>query len=196
MSRFIDYNDNFTEVKKIMENILTKFPQVFEDFKMDGVEVILSEKKKTATMRYPIAVKSVTYPFLVYVGKPYIFEVNNGFWVVLSDAQKNMAVFQSMCVVPFGGFDEASESYAKKKKPDYTMYRDERKICGGSNWQYSSDCADPLECDQSALTSMDEGTADAIDEDEDIVRSPVTEGEIEDLGDEVEEEAAVAGEAT
>lgn len=142
MAKFTDFRSE-PEVKDIMERFIERFPEMFEGFRPDDVNVIITERKKS---QVPIKLKSVTYPMDVYIGKPYIMEVFDSWWRDMNDKQKNLAVFHIMCMIPEGGFDESSDCWAKKRKPEINMFMLEFAACGGiPDWFNNPSAKDPME---------------------------------------------------
>jgi hypothetical protein len=185
MAKFTDFYSN-SEVKGIMESFLERFPGMFEGFNPDDINVIFTRAKKS---QKPMNLRTVGYPFDVYIGKPYILEVFNVWWEDMNQMQKNMAVFHVMCAIPSEGFDETSKTYAKKNKPEINMYMLEYAACGGvPNWQENPMAKDPMERTSDEIASDTPPVSlgeseEAIPEDMDgIQRMPVTTEDIANVG--------------
>jgi hypothetical protein len=172
MAKFTEFYGD-TEVKTIMTDFVVRFPNVFRGFNVEQLNVVVTKKKKS---QKPIRLISVKYPMDVYILKPYIFEVFEVWWQKLSQKQKNLAVFHAMCGIPEGGFDEASQYYGKKTRPDIVMYLTEFAAAGSiPNWlENDMEARDPMEIGQDDVNaSMPVGSEDAEGEDEDGDPIPV-----------------------
>ncbi len=142
MPRFTDfYSDG--EVKDIMERIVERFPDMFKGFDTESISFLTTKKKKSAR---PIRLLTVGYPMEALVNKPYVVEAFEARWLKLNPKQKNLAVFHIMCAIPEGGFTPGSNHYAKKVKPEITMYLREFAASGGvPNWMENPAAVDPME---------------------------------------------------
>lgn len=194
MAKYTDFYSD-PEVKDIMERFLDRFPGMFEGFNPDEINVIFTEKKKS---QVPIKLKSVTYPMDVYISKPYIMEVFDTWWSDMNEKQKNLAVFHIMCMVPEGGFDETSDCYAKRRKPDINMFMLEFAACGGvADWFNNPSAKDPMERSAKEIVKEAPGLFageddEAIPDDsrDGIKRVPVTARDIAETG--IKEEVAAS----
>lgn len=168
MAKFTEFYGD-TEVKTIMTDFVARFPNVFKGFNIEQLNVIVTKKKKS---RKPIRLISVKYPMDVYILKPYIFEVFEVWWQRLSQKQKNLAVFHAMCGIPEGGFDEASQYYGKKVRPDIEMYLTEFAASGSiPNWlENDMSARDPMEIGQDDVqAAMPKTDDEESDEDGDPI---------------------------
>lgn len=161
MSRFQDYRSDH-EVSDIVEKFLEKFPSIFEGFDAGGIEFIVTCKKKS---QKPINLRSVGYPFEVFIGKPYVMEVMEEKWKKMSQKQKNQAVFHIMCAIPNGGFDPASKYYGRKVRPQIVMYDLEFAAVGGvpPGMTEIEQGNDPLDAAAEALVPKSVDAADVGD---------------------------------
>lgn len=173
MSKLTDY-ESMPEVTDIMEAFTERFPQCFEGFDVGQVEAILTKKRKS---KVPITLKVVGFPCYLFM-KPYVVEVHDEWWKDMDAKKRNLSVFHIMCCFPEGAFDEQSKNYGKRLKPDIQMFMEEYAVAGGiPNWMENPDAKDPMQ-------DMEEEDDDAIpDEDsEDVVRNPVRQETIENVG--------------
>lgn len=156
------------EVEEIAEKIQEKFPQVFSNFDVNGIQsVILNDKKS----KFPIKTVANKFPFNISNPKVYFAIVYDEVWKDLTTKQKNLAVFEFMCSVPEEGFNAESSSYGKIKKPDIQTYMEMFAVTGGvPNWMENTQARDPL--------------SDEISSDN-VVRSPVTKEMVEELDEEI-----------
>lgn len=142
MAKVKDFFVNST-VNEIMEKICKKFSHVFEGF--DVTQISCVHTKDKVDTKKPLALKSVPYPYSVWLTHTYIIEVADKTWIELSDRQRNLAVFHTMCAFPDGAFDPESKNFGRIKKPDYEMYAEEYALTGGvANWMENEDVKDPL----------------------------------------------------
>ena len=112
-----------------MEKIAAAFPVAFASFDVNQVGAVMTKDKKSkrAAKLHPIK-----YPDSVWIpGKVYIVEVFHENWAKMDDKQKNLSLFHLMCSIPSDGFDPTSKDYAKKRRPDYEMFREEFAVTGG-----------------------------------------------------------------
>jgi len=161
MAKVTDYNCS-PEVNEIMVKMAEAFPKVFPGFDAQKIGCVHTNGK--ASSRKPLAIKSVKYPYDVYLDKVYIVEVAQETWAEMTDKQKRLAVFHTMCAVPEGAFDPQSKNYAGKKRPDYEMYAEEFAAAGGvPNWMENDEAADPLDqAKPKKATGRSPVTAEAI----------------------------------
>jgi hypothetical protein len=186
MAKFTDWESG-KEVQDIMEKFLEKFPDIFSGFRTDGIHFIKTKKKKA---NRPINLRTVGYPFDVFVGKPYIVEVFAKWWDTMNQKQRNLAVFHIMCAVPDGGFDDQSKHYAKKLKPEIEMYTLEFAATGGvPNWMDNPSAVDPMNstADQVAL-GIPGAEAIPAESGDGIERIPVTQDALERVTEDAEVE--------
>ena len=142
MPRFTDFESS-TEIKDIMEAIVERFSSIFDGFDIDGFRIIHTKKKKSPKA---LKLRGVGYPMVEWVGKPYIIEAFQCHWKDMDARKKNLAVFHIMCAIPEGGFDEASKTWAKVRKPEISMYMLEFAACGGvPNGHENPAAIDPME---------------------------------------------------
>jgi len=192
MPKFNDYTSN-SEVRDIMERYLDKFTVIFDGFDIDGMEFIMTQKKQVKT---PIRLKKVGYPFEVFVGKPYIVEVFEEAWKKLSLKQRHQAVFHTMCSIPVGGSDPASNSYGGIAKPEIQMYTEEFAAVGGiTNWMENDAAIDPMDVEQEDVVNkiaslQDEGEAIPTESVAPSGKFPVTADAIAKVAEEAEVESA------
>ena len=151
MSRFPDWS-GAPEVKEIVEQMVERFPGMFEGFDPDGIDYYSVERKSSEKV---IKLHARTFPDIIgHVGHPYIVEINPGLWNDLERKRKNLCVFHVMCAIPEGGFDEDSQEYAKKRKPEIEMFMLEYAACGGvPNWMENPSAKDPLERNSDDIAS-------------------------------------------
>jgi hypothetical protein len=190
MARFEDYRTE-PEVRDIVEQYVKRFPTIFEGFKVDDIFFIMTEKKKLRG-KFPIKVKSVTYPHYVYGGYTYVFETYETKWEKFTQKKKNLAVFHAMCAIPVGGFDPQGSYYGKLVKPDYEVYALEYAASGGiPDWYENDDSArDPMEIEPEEAKTMvgDEDPIPATEVPDG--KSPVTIDDLAEAG--MPEQAAAA----
>jgi len=183
MPKFDDYQAPFEEVKHIVETFVEKFPSVFSGFRVNDVGFVLTKRKKPRG-RHPIKVRSVSYPYFVFSGLTYIFEVLETKWEDLDRKRRNLAVFHAMCSVPVDGFDVDSKDYGKIVKPDFLLYRAEYAAAGGvADWFEDDRARDPMDAerdDVSVTNADDENPIPSSGS-----KSPVTEKEIMETAEEV-----------
>lgn len=133
-----------SSVVEIMGKLIKAFPSIFQGFDVLKIACVHTKDKRCA--RNPISIKAVPYPYSVWMTQTYICEVSDKTWIELTDRQKNLAVFHTMCAIPEGGFDEQSKNYARIRKPDYEIYSEEFAITGGiPNWMENEAAVDPLQ---------------------------------------------------
>lgn len=163
MAKFTDYTVN-TDVTDIMVKMVDEFPKVFAGFDANLVKCVHTNGK--ASKRKPLSLRSVKYPYDVWLSATYVVEVAQETWVEMTDKQKNLAVFHVMCAIPEGAFDPQSKQYAGKKRPDYEVYENEFAISGGVlNWMDDEKAGkDPLEASKpkKASTGRNPVTAAAV----------------------------------
>lgn len=164
MAKFVDfYSDK--QVQDIMESFLSKFSGMFGGFDTSKIGFVTTKKKKAKEV---IKLHRVRYPFSVWIGKVYIAECSELLWQKLDVPHRNMAAFRAMCAIPDGGFDEQSKQYGKLLQPDIKMFMREFAASGGvPNWMEHPKVNDPLA------------------DDKDDNRRPVTDADIESVGQEV-----------
>jgi hypothetical protein len=157
------------EVTDIMEKVVKTFPSVFPGFDINKIISVHTKNKKSKSNKCPINLKPVRYPYDILIDKTYICEVMDDTWNDMTDKQRNLAVFHTMCAIPEGAFDEASKSYAKKKAPDYHIYAEEFAVTGGvPNWMENPDTRDVFDAKNDNIKRA-AVTADSVanlDEDE------------------------------
>lgn len=187
MPRFEDYGTD-PEVKDIMERYLKKFSAVFPGYDLDEIGFIVTKKKKPTQTSKPITLKKVPYPHYVFSGKTYIVEVLESLWSKMTQKQKNLAVFHTMCAIPIGGFDPASKVYGNKVRPEIVMYRMEYAASGGvPDWMENDAAKDPMEIKEEEIV-IDENQE--LEDEDPIpvapsVKKPVTMKDIADIGEAV-----------
>ena len=155
-AKFQDY-EIMTVVNDMMEDIVSKYPTVFEGFDSNKVLVVFTKgkKSKTAAKLHP-----VKYPYSTMIDKTYILEIYYEKWKDMPNKSRNLSLFHHMCSVPEGGFDESSKNYAGKRKPDYKMFAEEFAVTGGvPNWEENPEARDVFDEDV---------------EENDVVKVPVT----------------------
>lgn len=184
MPRVKDYHVS-SEVQDIMESIVERFPSVFEGFDVSKIGVVHTKKK--ASRRRPLRIVCVRYPVDVWLDKTYIVEVAEKTWQDLTQKQKNLAVFHTMCAFPEGAFDESSKNYGKKKQPDYEMFAEEFAVTNGvPNWMENPEARDPFEVNAEDLEDDSEedveesGEKDSEDQEEDAEEEDAEEEESEE----------------
>jgi len=149
MPKFTDCHTS-TDVSDIMEDIIDKFPRVFPGFDLNQIGIIHSNGKKSK--KNPLKIRSVRYPYDVWMSKVYIIEVADETWSEMCDKKKHLSVFHTMCAMPEGAFDAQSDNYAKIRKPDYEMYAEEFAVTGGiPNWMDNDEARDPMEVNGSVV---------------------------------------------
>ena len=156
------------EAKDIAEELIVKFPRVFAGFDVSRVQWIKTQDKKS---KIPVKIHSVRYPVCVTTEMVFVVEVFEEVWQHLDKKRKRLAVFSRMVLVKEGGFDPESKNFRKLVSPPIRMTMEEFAVSGGvPDWLENDGARDPIE-DIS---------------DEEIVRIPVTSGNI--VGDEEDEE--------
>ena len=190
MAKFEDYVLD-SELADIMESLADAFPEVFEGFRPDMVKTLKTMKKSAKQV---IKIHRIGYPKEVFCGQcAYIVEAFLPWWGDMNQKQKNLAVFHVMCAVKEGGFDEQSSGYGKLRQYDYRMYKEEFAVTGGiPDWWDNPAARDP----------MDVAKENEEEEDDGIVRVPMTKEDVEGVAagnaqeeDEEEEEEAVEEES-
>jgi len=165
MAKFSDYACS-SEVTDIMVKLINKFSTVFTGMDVNLIACVHTNNK--ANKRQPLTLRSVKYPYDVWLNKVYIVEVAQETWEEMNDKQKNLATFHVMCAIPEGAFDVTSKNYAGKKKPDHEVYDQEFAVTGGVlNWMDEENTAkDPLDNTDSATKKVATGrkpiTAEAV----------------------------------
>lgn len=130
-------------VTEIMEKLFKNFPNVFEGF--DVTQIVCVHTKDKQNARKPLTLKAVPYPYSVWMTPTYIIEVADKTWLEMSERQRNLTAFKTMCAFPEGAFDPESNNFGKIKKPDYEMYAEEFALTGGvADWMENEDVKDPL----------------------------------------------------
>jgi hypothetical protein len=166
MAKVTDFNVS-PEVNEIMTKMADTFPKIFPGF--DAAKIGCTHTTGKVNSRKPIALKAVKYPYDVYCDKVYIAEVAQDTWQEMSEKQKRLAVFHTMCAIPEGAFDPQSKKYAGKRRPDYEMYAEEFAASGGvPNWMDNEDAEDPLDAKTPKKVTG---------------RKPITSESIESVGD-------------
>lgn len=132
MARFSDYVVT-SEIRDMMEKILTAFPSEYPGFDVEGIHTVMTKGKKSKSHVYRL--KSCKYPEDTLHDKVYTLEVFEENWKLLSQKQKDHIINKVMMSIPEGGFDLNSDEYAKIKKPDYQTFAKEHRFTDGAvNW--------------------------------------------------------------
>jgi hypothetical protein len=176
MSKFVDFVPD-SEVRAIMEAILTRFREIFEGFDLAKVGFVKTKKKGNQ----PIKVHRVPYPYNVWISAVYIFEIFSGCWNSMDQPSRNKVVFKYMCSIPPGGFDDQSNSFGKILKPEIKMFLREFAASGGvPNWEENPNVADPMTLTVSSIkASMPR--VDALPPPDGISRRAITSNDVADI---------------
>ncbi len=166
MAKVIDYTVQ-ADVTDIMSRMIKSFPKIFNGFDVNLIGCVHTKNK--AKSKKPLAIKSVRYPYDVWVEKTYIIEVADETWKEMDEKRKNIAVFRTMCAIPEGGFDAESKNYGRIKKPDYEMYAEEFAVVGGiPDWMDNDAAIDPMSVSKEKIAKK---------------RTPVTAEAVESVGE-------------
>lgn len=163
MKKFEDFEVD-GRINDMMDEIVGLFPNVFEGFDSSLIgSVIIREKKGTAAAK----LRTVGFPWSVWIDKAYILEIFEERWKDLSEKSRYLTLLHHMCSIPKDGFNPEEKEWATKKKPDFTMFREEFIATGGiPDWETNPDARDVFT---------------ASEEDSDLERKPVRGNAIDEL---------------
>ena len=108
-----------SEVMGIALQVVEHYSEIFDGLDLGKLRFMRILDKKSPK---EIEVKSVGFPF--WIDNPYVYYllVNNMRWKVLSNEQRQLAVFKALYTIAPGGTDETSTGYGRKRKRDIEDY--------------------------------------------------------------------------
>lgn len=116
------------EVKKLAEEIVEKYQELFSGIDLSKIHFIRIKNKKNRNI---IELKNISFPYNLDINYAFYFLTYNKKWMMLNEEQKKIAVMNGLYGIQTGGTDINSSTYGCKRRKDIQEYSMVLNAVGG-----------------------------------------------------------------